>query len=307
MGQEFGLGDMSHGGHSGGGGSGKDPVLAEEERQDRLDNASDALDDARDNYKDAQAKLKLSDTTFSETEAKLNRDIAATHKVDPGGPLEQKWQEDLDKARLAHVHAQHAAILALHAQNKAERALTEATTKSEEPLKGGKGGGGNFGQSLIAGIGQELGFGDIFGTAPNEWGVFKMLGGAAQWAVGTGVPGAGGHVWLEQAALDYWGPSETGTGSPDTSSPSETAPSASSSETTGSASTTPSVSITPGSTPDVSGATLAGATSPAWSGATLASSSFPESGPAAWSPHPMSHAGVGRRITVVAHFRENAT
>ena len=107
-------------GKGAGRGTGKDPELLAEEREDRLLNAEDTLDDAKENYKQAQDKLKLDETTYSETEKKLTRTLLHTKPVTS---FEQKWQDDLNKATEALAHERTAAKHALHAQNRAERGL----------------------------------------------------------------------------------------------------------------------------------------------------------------------------------------
>ncbi len=40
-----------------------------------------------------------------------------------------------------------------------------------------------FGGGFLKGVGQELGFGDLFGKPPWEWGIFKLFAGAASWGI----------------------------------------------------------------------------------------------------------------------------
>lgn len=81
-----------------------------------------------------------------------------------------------------------------------------AEFKASEPGKGGSGKGEyesmgqQLGSGLLKGLGQELGFGDIFkGKPPWEWGIFKLFTGLAGWGLGEanalgdamgGMPGA---------------------------------------------------------------------------------------------------------------------
>src|SRR4029077_20574648 len=49
-----------------------------------------------------------------------------------------------------------------------------------------------LGSGLLSGIGQELGFGDLFSKPPWEWGAVKLLTGGINWAMGTA------NAWADQ-------------------------------------------------------------------------------------------------------------
>ena len=46
--------------------------------------------------------------------------------------------------------------------------------------------GSQLGSGLLKGIGQELGFGDLFGKSPMEWGLFKLAAGVAGYGLNLG-------------------------------------------------------------------------------------------------------------------------
>ena len=86
---------------------------------------------------------------------------------------------------------------ALWGQNKATQDLTDAQTKqsndwnkiASSSSSGGKSSkdasmGSQLGSGLMKGIGQELGFGDLFGKPPWEWGLWKLGAGLASWGIG---------------------------------------------------------------------------------------------------------------------------
>lgn len=56
-----------------------------------------------------------------------------------------------------------------------------------------------LGSSLLGGIGQELGFGDLFAKPPWEWGAVKLLTGAASWALGTA------NAWADEIGKGHTG------------------------------------------------------------------------------------------------------
>jgi hypothetical protein len=56
-----------------------------------------------------------------------------------------------------------------------------------------------LGSSLLGGIGQELGFGDLFAKPPWEWGAVKLLTGAASWAMGTA------NAWADEIGKGHTG------------------------------------------------------------------------------------------------------
>jgi hypothetical protein len=71
------------------------------------------------------------------------------------------------------------------AERKAQEATykkpSAATTSAAKAFPGAE----QLGAGLLQGIGQELGFGDLFAKPPWEWGAVKLLTGAAGWALGT--------------------------------------------------------------------------------------------------------------------------
>lgn len=88
----------------------------------------------------------------------------------------------------------------------AERKQSEAQFKAPPGSSTGKAGKvtgeaefAKLGSSLLGGIGQELGFGDLFSKAPWEWGAVKLLTGAASWAMGTA------NAWADEIGKGHTG------------------------------------------------------------------------------------------------------
>jgi hypothetical protein len=87
------------------------------------------------------------------------------------------------------------------AQRKQQEAMFKkpsgATTSTQRPV--GEAAFSELGSSLLGGIGQELGFGDLFAKPPWEWGAVKLLTGAASWALGTA------NAWADEIGKGHTG------------------------------------------------------------------------------------------------------
>lgn len=87
--------------------------------------------------------------------------------------------------------------------SEAERKREEAMYKLPESKKVAKPTGmeafSQLGSGLLGGIGQELGFGDLFAKPPWEWGAIKLLTGAASWAMGTA------NAWADEIGKGHTG------------------------------------------------------------------------------------------------------
>jgi hypothetical protein len=85
---------------------------------------------------------------------------------------------------------------------------SQAQARAGEPIKSRSGGKStsmdseakSLGSSFLSGIGQELGFPDIFGKSPAEFGITKLFGGFAKYLFGTlnALGDAGGHFGGDQ-------------------------------------------------------------------------------------------------------------
>ena len=98
-----------------------------------------------------------------------------------------------DAAKLHTLNEQLAQ--ALWNQNKTTQDFSDAQTKQTDDwnkipsASSGKSSkdssmGSQLGSGLMKGIGQELGFGDLFGKPPWEWGLWKLGAGLASWGIG---------------------------------------------------------------------------------------------------------------------------
>jgi Transglycosylase-like domain len=90
----------------------------------------------------------------------------------------------------------------------AQEAHDQAVSKAGEPIKSGSSKSTSMdseakslGSSLLSGIGQSLGFPDIFGKSPDQWGITKLIGGLAKWGFGelNALGDAGGRFGGDQS------------------------------------------------------------------------------------------------------------
>lgn len=180
-----GIGAPHWPGMKSGGRGGKDTSLQAEERQDRLDSAQDSLEDATDSLAQARKRVTDAEKKRDDAAAAVDKDLAPDNaiRVQQEAAL-AKATEDLTEERHAEQRAEHGVTRATHS-------LNEAAQKEADGGSGGGGGGKKdanaegLGKGLLSGMFEEMGFGDIFGKAPSQWGITKLLGGAAQWGLGV--------------------------------------------------------------------------------------------------------------------------
>ena len=137
------------------------PVDPNQKGATEAQRAQDELNNAQ--YRLAEAQQKLADLTAKGTATQeelntANRDVAVAQR-----DVNEKTQ-DLSKS-------------------------TSDTSKTAREASSGRGSKtesefSSAGSGLLKGLGQEMGFGDLFGKPPWEWGSFKLLAGLAGWAGG---------------------------------------------------------------------------------------------------------------------------
>jgi hypothetical protein len=156
------------------------PVLPGEDwnewiaRSQRIGSARKHQADLEDEHtKKLQDRAKIQDQLNADDQAVLFHKMPADKRKD----LEDKRDEaDKDISRIEQEQA------------KAQGDEQIDAYKAGEPRRGGKSSSmdsaaHSLGGSFLSGIGQELGFGDLFGKAPWDFGIVKTLGGAAQYGM----------------------------------------------------------------------------------------------------------------------------
>jgi hypothetical protein len=169
-----------------------------EDAQDRVDSSKDSVDRANDLVKSTDEAVKK-----AEADMKTIRDSGGK----PGTQVYDDEMKEVTKAHRDNATALREQTAALRQQKRAGEDLTEAQTRQQEsgskapPSSGGRGGAygaaEQLGSGLLRGIGESLGFPDVFGGKPPwEFGSVKLGLGALGWGLGFankhGMLGAGG-------------------------------------------------------------------------------------------------------------------
>lgn len=192
-----GLGGPGTGGGSalGPGGSPYIPGTGETEAQARA--RQRAVEDAQERLSDANDRVGEYTERVKETADALAKAKEGLNGLKPGTLDYDNQMKEVTKAEKAHDNAVKDLAKALKSQKRAGEDLTEAQTKQQEeaqkPAKATTRSGqstadalwSQLGGGLLKGIGEELGFGDIFGKPPWEWGIWKLGAGLASWGLGT--------------------------------------------------------------------------------------------------------------------------
>ena len=154
----------------------------------RIGNLDRELEDARTRERDAEAALEAANNALA------GIDLTSVEATKPGGLLEKRKH-----AMEQHQHAEERVTTLEQERGNALYDLNEATTRQREeaqrpPPRGREGRAGygpeygeaeKLGQGLLQGLAQELGFGDIMGKPPWEWGLWKLFSGLVGYGVGT--------------------------------------------------------------------------------------------------------------------------
>jgi hypothetical protein len=182
------------GGHHGGGG-GKGTPYDPYKIPLQLDQRQDAIDDANRRIKDMQQTLDLDEARLPELKQKLEAANARMSGILPSDPEYASLHAAQVEAQVAYDRL-NGEIDDLQKSKipGAERKLTEAQMKAQEPLKGGGStGGGQYsaaeqlGAGFLSGLASDLGMGNVLGgKTPDQWGIVKLLGGLAGYGVGLG-------------------------------------------------------------------------------------------------------------------------
>jgi hypothetical protein len=156
--------------------------------------------------KDAKDRLTDMDWAISEQEKEIARRRATLERLKTetemtsAGEKRKASDEEIAAADDALASATHDLAVKRRERGDQEGNIADAERKQAEDAmkppagaKEGKGRGGKdyssmfsqLGSGLMQGVAQEMGFGEVFGKAPWEWGIVKLLGGLAGWGVGT--------------------------------------------------------------------------------------------------------------------------
>ena len=149
-----------------------------------------------------EALGKQQDASIAVTTAN-NEYAAATKDMPAPGELRDIWikaqgpDSPYGKAIKDQTEANKALTTATGEVTKARKSQSDnidaqkldelGKTPWDESGKGAKGGTDTnaqaMGAGLVSGIGQELGFGDVFAKPPWEWGIWKLFAGGASWGI----------------------------------------------------------------------------------------------------------------------------
>lgn len=198
------------GGTAGSGGSPYVPGTGETEAQARarqrgVEDAQDRVDSSKDSVERANDAVRSTSDAVNKAEAdmKVIRDTGGK----PGNQVYDDEMKEVTKAHRDYATALREQTTALREQKRSGEDLTEAQTRQQEsgskapPSSGGRGGAygaaEQLGSGLLRGIGESLGFPDIFGGKPPwEFGSVKLGLGALGWGLGFankhGMLGGGG-------------------------------------------------------------------------------------------------------------------
>lgn len=152
-------------------------------RQRAVEDAQGRVDDTRDRVGDLTQRQ-------SDLQTKIATDTSKLGGLGPSERAAQQKEIDKDNKELDRVTKD--LTRALKDQTRAGEDLTEAQTKQQEEASKPRKSGGRtsedsefeqFGGGILKGVGQELGFGDLFGKPPWEWGIWKLFSGAASWGI----------------------------------------------------------------------------------------------------------------------------
>lgn len=116
----------------------------------------------------------------------------------------KKLQEQLDDAtetlaRSTREAGEAQGDIADATRKQAEGLYKKPSGTTAAPKAVGEAAFQQLGAGFLSGIGQELGFGDLFAKPPWEWGAVKLLTGAASWAMGTA------NAWADEIGKGHTG------------------------------------------------------------------------------------------------------
>jgi hypothetical protein len=175
------------------------------ETADQREALAKAVREANDRKADLDHQVVVNQRAVDDLKAKI-ANVGVSDKLDAFGkpypltPAEQaqlpdkrkKLNEQLDDATATLAKSTREAgeaqgDIATATRKEAEGAYKKpsGTTASQQPHAVGEAAFQQLGSSFLSGIGQELGFGDLFSKPPWEWGAVKLLTGVAGWAMGT--------------------------------------------------------------------------------------------------------------------------
>jgi hypothetical protein len=149
---------------------------AVQEAHDQLDDKNHAVDLAQRRVDDLTAKLNAPpgpDKVGLLTGLPLDDPKTAAAEAQKHKELE----EQLSDATYQLTVARREAGEQVGKVSEAERKQQESALKKPTGAKGGNKDAQSLGSGLLEGIGQELGFGDVFGKSPLDWGIVKLAEG----------------------------------------------------------------------------------------------------------------------------------
>jgi hypothetical protein len=188
------------------------------ETLDQQRSAEKAVQQAQDRASDLDYQIQQNQRRIDDLKGQIAQAGTST-KIGPltGQPLpltpaEQVAADDKRKQLNAQLDdATHALTVSQRERAQQDGNITDAQRKQQESMYKKPSGTGTTGQSadaklgqslgsgFLAGIGQELGFGDVLGKSPLEWGVVKLFGSLFGYANSLGdavsqATGGGGGV-----------------------------------------------------------------------------------------------------------------
>jgi ParB-like chromosome segregation protein Spo0J len=179
---------------------------AEKSVQEARDRAADLDHTVQQNQKRIDdLKTQLAQVGTSTKTGALGLPIART-------PDEQKQDEEKRKQLNDQLNeATYQLTVSQRERTEQDANITDAQRKQQEAMYKkpsgttttqkavGESEFSQLGSSLLGGIGEELGFGDLFAKPPWEWGAVKLLTGAASWALGTA------NAWADEIGKGHTG------------------------------------------------------------------------------------------------------
>jgi hypothetical protein len=162
------------------------------ETADQVYSTAKAVQDAQDRASDMDTEISKQARAIQDIKDELAKGDPNAHKPGllPGTtyaetPAEQqawadkqkKLNEQLSDATTTLARTQRERSEQDGVISEAQRKQIEAQYKKPTGAKGGNKDAQSLGSGLLEGIGQELGFGDVFGKSPLDWGIVKLAEG----------------------------------------------------------------------------------------------------------------------------------
>ncbi|GAA4296795.1 hypothetical protein [Mycobacterium paraffinicum] len=178
----------------------------QERQQEQTSNTQADIDRAQERLTQLQQKRDEADAELRRRDAEINKLPADAQKTARQDPEYQKAAQAAANADRAYAEAQNSLTNLKRRQHDED---TQQHIDAESPPPWVSRGGGDrsdsnaetLGKGLVKGIFQELGFPDVFGKPPIEWGIAKLAMGGLGWGLnlaqqagggGYGMPTSGG-------------------------------------------------------------------------------------------------------------------